>query len=68
MERKILSESKLEICKMPGCDKEPFDKRALFCGEHEREFKNFLSYAGKVGPVAVSAALFVAKVVGRKKK
>ena len=53
---------------MPGCDKDPFDKRALFCGEHEREFKNFLSYAGKVGPVAVSAALFVAKVVGRKKK
>ena len=63
-----MNESKPKICKMPRCDKSTFDNRAFFCREHEREFKNFLSYAGKVGPVAVSAALFVAKVVGRKKK
>ena len=51
---------------MPGCDKEPFDKRALFCGEHEREFKNFFFFFLKVGPAAVSVGLCVAKVVGPK--
>ena len=64
-----MNESKPKICKMPRCDKSTFDNRAFFCREHEREFKDYLNDAGKeVGAVAVSAALFVAKVFGGKKK
>ncbi|HEM3650253.1 TPA: hypothetical protein ACGO6V_002158 [Streptococcus suis] len=54
---------------MPGCHKETFDKRAFFCREHDREFRTFLSTAGKTaGIIAVSAAMYVAKVIGGKKK
>lgn len=54
---------------MPGCDKEVFDKKAFFCREHDREFKLFLSTAGKTaGTIAVSVALFVAKAISSKKK
>ncbi|HEM3620569.1 hypothetical protein HO912_06250 [Streptococcus suis] len=64
-----MSESKPKICMMPGCHKETFDKRAFFCREHDREFRTFLSTAGKTaGIIAVSAAMYVAKVIGGKKK
>ncbi|WP_250856491.1 MULTISPECIES: hypothetical protein [Lactobacillales] len=54
---------------MPNCDKETFDKKAFFCREHTRVFESFMSTTKKVAvPVAASAALFVAKVIGGKKK
>lgn len=64
-----MSKSKLKICMMPGCNKETFDKKAFFCGDHEREFKAFLSTAGKTAvALAGSAVLFVTKsIVGKKK-
>ncbi|STP28739.1 hypothetical protein [Enterococcus durans] len=64
-----MSELKPKICMMPGCDKETFDKKAFFCGEHEREFKAFLSTTVKAASVAVGAAvMFVAKTMTGKKK
>lgn len=64
-----MKESKPKICKMPGCKKETFDKKAFFCGEHDREFRFFLSGAKKVsGGLAIAALTFIAKnVVGKKK-
>lgn len=57
---------------MPSCDKETFDKKAFFCREHTRVFESFKSTAKKVAvpavPTAASVALFVAKVIGGKKK
>ena len=64
-----MRESKPKKCMMPSCDKETFDKKAFFCREHTRVFESFMSTAKKVAvPVAASAALFVAKVIGGKKK
>ncbi|HAP4936466.1 hypothetical protein LLI816_12245 (plasmid) [Lactococcus lactis subsp. lactis] len=64
-----MRESKPKKCMMPNCDKETFDKKAFFCREHTRVFESFMSTTKKVAvPVAASAALFVAKVIGGKKK
>lgn len=63
-----MSESKQRICKFPKCTKETFDKNALFCGEHEREFKDFKDKAGKAASgMAILAMTFIAKKVLEKK-
>lgn len=64
-----MKELKPKICMMSGCKKETFSKKAFFCGDHDREFRSFLSGAKKVtGGLAVAALTFVAKnMIGKKK-
>lgn len=33
---------KSQICKFPGCHKEVYKQGALFCGEHERSYKQVI--------------------------
>lgn len=55
---------KKSTCKLPRCTKETFDKNALFCGEHEREFKSFKDKAGKTTVALLGlATVYVAKKV-----
>ena len=64
-----MRESKPKKCMKKKSNKETFDKKAFFCREHTRVFESFMSTTKKVAvPVAASAALFVAKVIGGKKK
>lgn len=60
---------KLKMCKMPGCEKERYEPKMLFCGEHERKFKQFMSKSSKsiLGGVATLAVAFIAKVMADNK-
>ncbi|MDG2984615.1 hypothetical protein PSR33_00230 [Latilactobacillus curvatus] len=59
---------KLKMCKMPGCEKERYEPKMLFCGEHERKFKQFVSKSSKsILGVATLAVAFIAKVMADNK-
>ncbi|WP_434799310.1 hypothetical protein [Terrisporobacter vanillatitrophus] len=62
-----MKESKQKICKIPGCNKEVYDSKLLFCGEHERAFQEFKKIAGAVGGVGMAALAFIAKSITNKK-
>lgn len=51
-----MKELKQKICKMPGCNKEVFDLKLLFCGEHQRAVEESIKKTG-VGLVAVGVAV-----------
>ena len=63
-----MKESKQKICKMPRCNKEAYDSKSLFCGEHQREFNEFKQNAKNVaGGVGMLALAFIAKSFMNKK-
>lgn len=63
-----MSESKTKICMIPTCNKEVFSSKAIFCGEHDRNFRDYRKKAGIVaGPLVPGILAFVAKSVIRKK-
>ena len=35
-----MESKKIKICKFLNCDKEVYTPQALFCGEHERTYRN----------------------------
>lgn len=58
---------KLGICKFPNCKKETYSKKTLFCGEHERLYKEFKKNTKIVSGMAGTAALvFIAKNIAKK--
>lgn len=60
--------SQMKVCKMPVCKKETFNEKTVFCGEHDREFKAFLSGAKKItGGITISALVYIAKKMFDKK-
>lgn len=54
---------------IPKCNKETFDNKKLFCGEHERDFIEFRSKTGKLVGTAVTIAIasFIGDKVVRRK-
>lgn len=53
---------KQQICKMPGCNKEVYDSKSLFCGEHQRGFNEFIQNSKVViGGVGALALAFISK-------
>lgn len=54
---------------IPKCNKETFDNKKLFCGEHERDFIEFRSKTGKLAgkTFAVAIASFIGNKVVRRK-
>jgi len=63
-----MKRSKQKICKMPGCNKEVYDSKLLFCGEHQRAFREFKKNAGAVAGVGVAVVTFIAKSIINNKK
>lgn len=64
-----MTKSKTKICMIPKCNKETFDNKKLFCGEHERDFIEFRSKTGKLAgkTFAVAIASFIGNKVVRRK-
>lgn len=63
-----MSKSKAKTCMIPTCNKEVFTPKALFCGEHDRDFRDYRKNAGiATGALASTILAFVAKRVIRKK-
>lgn len=63
-----MSESKTKICMIPTCNKEVFTPKAIFCGEHDRDFRSYRKIAGMVASTTLLAGVrYVAKsVIGKK--
>lgn len=49
LEGRIMGNSQLKLCKVPGCKKEIYVNKSLFCGEHERKFREYRKTAWKSG-------------------
>ena len=63
-----MKESKHNICKMPGCNKEVYDSNMLFCGEHQRAFREFKEKSRvAIGTVGMAAVIFITKNIRNKK-
>ncbi|WP_066025449.1 hypothetical protein [Enterococcus mundtii] len=58
-----MGNSQLKLCKVPGCKKEIYANKSLFCGEHERKFREYRKTAGKstLG-LSVIVIVFIANV------
>lgn len=55
-----MKESKQKLCKLPKCQKEIYDGKSLFCGEHERIFRDLRKKAA-ISTTAITLAA-IAKV------
>lgn len=51
---------KQRICKFPGCEKETFNKKSYFCGEHERKFQEGKRILLKTAPIIVTGLFTLA--------
>lgn len=61
-----MESKKIKICKFLNCDKEVYTPQALFCGEHERTYKNTRKYiAAAIVPLS---AVIGTKIGGKLKK
>ncbi|MER0123330.1 hypothetical protein ABPH35_06655 [Streptococcus sp. ZJ93] len=49
-------------CSVPDCKKAVFGPGAFFCGEHERDFQEFLKGAKVFGGAIVAAGMFIKKI------
>lgn len=54
-------------CSVPDCEKAVFGQGAFFCGEHERDFQNFLKGAKVFGGTLVTIAVFIKKLAQKSK-
>lgn len=57
---------RIKICKVPGCHKETFTDKSVFCGEHERVFNSSVKTAEKAAMLVGS--LVLTSLVGKSKK
>ena len=66
-----MKKSKQKICKMPGCNKEVFDSKSLFCGYHKKAGKELGKKAGAaaggVAGLGMVAVKFIANSITNKK-
>lgn len=66
-----MKKSKKKVCKIPGCNKEVFDSKYLFCGYHQQEFQQFMKNAkivlGGVGTVGLVVLNFINSYTTNKK-
>lgn len=62
-----MESKKIKICKFLNCDKEVYTPQALFCGEHERNYRNTRKYI-VAAILPLSAAVFGSKIGGKIKK
>jgi hypothetical protein len=62
-----MESKKIKICKFLNCDKEVYTPQALFCGEHERTYRNTRKYI-VAAIVPLSTAVLGSKIGGKLKK
>ena len=57
-----MESKKIKICKFLNCDKEVYTPQALFCGEHERTYRNTRKYIIAAAIVPLSTAVLGSKI------
>lgn len=60
-----MKNNKMRICKIHKCDKEVYTPKVMFCGEHERDYRETRKKVG-YGILAVSS-LIVGGLVKKRK-
>lgn len=63
-----MGESANNICIIPGCEKEVYAPKMLFCGEHERGYNDIKDQAVDVGVNVVKTVIPFAHIFDKKDK